>query len=66
MRRCKNRHRNYWVIRDDRWPASHAILWCYKCGAIRSLPNEKHWTYPEGTDGENPAVTQHRKAKVLA
>ena len=53
MRRCKSQHRKCWAIKGG---GHQTLFWCYECGAIRMLPEETHWTYPVGPDGENPAM----------
>ncbi len=46
MRRCTKNHRAAWIFRDNRWTEHRALLWCPNCGAVRSMPEDKKWTYP--------------------
>lgn len=57
-KRCRH-ERNSWVFAKQ----DYAIMWCYKCGAIREMaridgdltPFGK-WQKPVGPDGTNPAI----------
>ena len=51
--RAKKRHdhrRSMWVV------CGGAMLWCYRCGAIRSTGLAYKWRKPTGLNGKNPAM----------
>ena len=53
----KHDHRkSLWVI------GGGMLLWCYRCGAIRSNENDSKWRRPVGLDGKNPAASTRSKA----
>jgi hypothetical protein len=58
--KAKCRHDKYWAVYDG------YLLWCYECGAIRSMTRLKSdsntfgpdgpWIKPVGKGGKNPAL----------
>lgn len=51
---CPKKHRDLWII------SGGAMLWCYRCGAIRPNHMAKtgniKWQEPVGQTAENPAM----------
>ena len=42
--------RSLWVM------AGGHLLWCYRCGAVRTANKGDGWIKPTGPNGKNPAM----------